>query len=102
MNTQLDSEKVSLTLPVFCMDKPAISANLIEISGLIELLVRTHAVVSLLYYTTDPKLKHIRDNVRSNGFLTNEMVKGASSSYPLEFVSLKAESPLVLNLRLVS
>lgn len=91
-------EKVALPLPLFYRDKFAFSANLLEVYEMIGVLVRTHATLSLLYYTKDPNLNHIRNSVKSKELLTYAVVSDVASLYPLDFVSLTAESPLVLNI----
>lgn len=93
-------EEVSLDLPIYYMNKPAFSAPMFDIYKLMGFLVRSSAILSLLYYNNDSRLEHIHSYVRSKRILTNEIISDVLSLYPLEFISLTKESPL--NLKILS
>lgn len=94
-------EEVNLELQLWRGDKPASLATVSELRDIFGVLDQSHAILSLLYHGADPKLEDIRSFIDREGIVKPEMLSYVSLRYPLDFVSLKAESPLTLSLQVI-
>lgn len=94
-------EKFNLELQLWRGDKPASSATVSELRDIFGVFDQSHAILSLLYHRTDPRLEDISSLVDREGIIKPEMLSYVSLLYPLDFVSLKAESPLTLSLQVI-
>src|SRR2546423_11694151 len=101
MNQQMYQAKSNihmLELSLMRGKGPAFAASVSELYDLFGLLDRSHAILSLLYHTNDAALHDARKTVVNQGMLTPEVLSIVTSLYPLDFLSLRNQSPLKLSL----
>jgi len=96
--TSKEIQKVKLELELCREDGPAFSATVSELYYVFGLLDRLHSVLSLLFHSDDPRVGDIRKTVQADGKLTQDMLNNIALLFPLDFVSLRSESPLKLGL----